>query len=372
MTSSTDTRSRILETIAEHELAGSFREYAGQLARLGPDASILRSGMLFRPEADPESYYGRQWTEGLGRRVGRSEFAVETPWSMFGVVQLKQISSLWDRSRDAHAIVHSIVYADGSFHDEGASPTERGHALNILNLLGRWLPDEAVRLALPAPFGFLAGPGHGAHSTDADRNPRWLAFVHGVAWRGWVPGVRAHRFAWPRTPGGRNHPSGAVPIDDIGPGEKHTAIGPFGSLSTDWASVVDGPIVLASRFVAEWLATGDRLAEIRAVPKDSRPITPTPDAADGEGGEVEETSVSEFALTPKDESVLLAMANYDASRLLSLPNISKETKPGVSGRTTGRCVEKLIRLGLAERPEGDRQGARLTRAGRRLAGEIGG
>lgn len=66
------------------------------------------------------------------------------------------------------------------------------------------------------------------------------------------------------------------------------------------------------------------------------------------------------------------MARFDASELRSSKSIANEMDATVrlSEETVRQCVGKLIESQLAERPEGDRSGARLTRAGRKLAGKI--
>jgi len=78
------------------------------------------------------------------------------------------------------------------------------------------------------------------------------------------------------------------------------------------------------------------------------------------------------ALTANQSRVLQTMARFDASRLLSSGMIVEEMDAAsrLSDETTRQCVGRLIGSGLAERPEGKRSGARLTNAGRRLAGKI--
>lgn len=78
------------------------------------------------------------------------------------------------------------------------------------------------------------------------------------------------------------------------------------------------------------------------------------------------------ALTFRQSRVLQTMARFDASQLLSSKVIAAEMDATVrlSEETVRQCVGKLIESLLAERPEGDRSGARLTSAGRRLAGKI--
>jgi len=78
------------------------------------------------------------------------------------------------------------------------------------------------------------------------------------------------------------------------------------------------------------------------------------------------------ALTVNQSRVLQTMARLDASRLESADAIAAEMNAAgrLSARTIGPIVRRLIELRLAERPEGDRGGARLTMAGRRLAAKI--
>lgn len=78
------------------------------------------------------------------------------------------------------------------------------------------------------------------------------------------------------------------------------------------------------------------------------------------------------ALTMSQSRVLQTMARFDASRLLTLKMIAEEMDATVrlTEETVRVCVGKLIESKLAERPEGDRSGARLNSAGRKLAGKI--
>lgn len=78
------------------------------------------------------------------------------------------------------------------------------------------------------------------------------------------------------------------------------------------------------------------------------------------------------ALTVNQSRVLQTMARFDASRLLSSKMIAEEMDATVrlSEETVRICVGKLIESNLSERPEGDRSGARLNSAGRKLAGKI--
>ncbi len=80
------------------------------------------------------------------------------------------------------------------------------------------------------------------------------------------------------------------------------------------------------------------------------------------------------ALTASQSLVLQTMALFDASRLVSADAIAAEMNAAkrLSARSIGPIVRKLIELGFAERPEGNRSGARLTIAGRRLASKFAG
>lgn len=78
------------------------------------------------------------------------------------------------------------------------------------------------------------------------------------------------------------------------------------------------------------------------------------------------------ALTKGQRMTLAALAAFDPSRLASTSDVS-EAMPAAerqSERTTREAIKKLVTLGLAERPEGEKQGARLTIKGRRLASKI--
>jgi hypothetical protein len=117
-------------------------------------------------------------------------------------------------------------------------------------------------------------------------------------------------------------------------------------------------------FRAKWYELGAIMEQNGpAVGESETPIGPT--AAADESG---------LALTLSQTRVLETMARFDASRLLSSKMIAEEMDVGVrlSEETVRLCVGKLIESHLAERPEGARSGARLNRAGRRLAGKIAG
>ncbi|MGV6814302.1 MAG: hypothetical protein ACWA5W_04730 [Phycisphaerales bacterium] len=78
------------------------------------------------------------------------------------------------------------------------------------------------------------------------------------------------------------------------------------------------------------------------------------------------------ALSPKEATVLRTLAIFDSSELVSAARIESEMELSIrlSARTIGKAVSRLIEVGLAERPQGDRSGTRLTIAGRRLAQKI--
>lgn len=78
------------------------------------------------------------------------------------------------------------------------------------------------------------------------------------------------------------------------------------------------------------------------------------------------------ALTKGERITLAALATFDASRLASAADVSG-AMPGSerhSDRTTREAIRKLVELQLVERPEGEKQGARLTLKGRRLAAKL--
>lgn len=79
-----------------------------------------------------------------------------------------------------------------------------------------------------------------------------------------------------------------------------------------------------------------------------------------------------FALTASHRIALCALAKFDPAILASASKIAEKIDPmeRLSERTITKSIKRLIELGLAERPEGDRQGARLTMEGRRLVPKI--
>jgi len=78
------------------------------------------------------------------------------------------------------------------------------------------------------------------------------------------------------------------------------------------------------------------------------------------------------ALTANEASVLRTLAIFDPAELASAARVeaAMDRTERISDKTIRIAILRLIELGLAERPEGDRSGARLTIAGRRLARKI--
>jgi len=110
-------------------------------------------------------------------------------------------------------------------------------------------------------------------------------------------------------------------------------------------------------------AVGKRIRELRSIPVDDAKGRVLRAGSDESAGP---------ALTENQCRVLQTMALFDASRLLSSKMIAEEMPPAfrLSVETVRQCVGKLIESNLAERPEGNRRGARLNTAGRRLVGKI--
>lgn len=79
-----------------------------------------------------------------------------------------------------------------------------------------------------------------------------------------------------------------------------------------------------------------------------------------------------LTLTANDKRVLLTMALFDAAELVGNERIvdAMPPKERLSAKTVGKCVAKLMRHELAERPDGIRSGARLTIRGRRRAAKV--
>jgi hypothetical protein len=78
------------------------------------------------------------------------------------------------------------------------------------------------------------------------------------------------------------------------------------------------------------------------------------------------------SLTRSERRTLLALETFDARQLASAVDIVGVMDPmeELSKATVLNAVKKLIELGLAERPAGSRQGARLTIEGRKLKRQI--
>lgn len=90
----------------------------------------------------------------------------------------------------------------------------------------------------------------------------------------------------------------------------------------------------------------------------------------GEGDETEQAP----ALKKSDRLTLQALATFDPAFLSSAENVADamDRAERRSDRTIRDAIRRLVELDLAERPEGKRQGARLTIRGRRLAPKIAG
>lgn len=89
-------------------------------------------------------------------------------------------------------------------------------------------------------------------------------------------------------------------------------------------------------------------------------------------GESDSDETAPPALTPNEISVLQALATFDPTELASAARIADAVDPSrrVSERSIVTIVRRLLELRLAERPMGDRSGARLTLQGRRIARRI--
>jgi len=90
-------------------------------------------------------------------------------------------------------------------------------------------------------------------------------------------------------------------------------------------------------------------------------------------GSVEEDEPGqEPALTKPERLTLCTLASFDPSELASAKQIADamDLKERLSARTITPAIRKLVDLDLAERPEGERLGGRLTLRGRRLASKI--
>ena len=79
------------------------------------------------------------------------------------------------------------------------------------------------------------------------------------------------------------------------------------------------------------------------------------------------------ALSANEIAVLRALASFHDSQLVSGRQIEERmsAKHRLSQRSIQPIVLRLIELGLAQRPSGNRSGTRLTLAGSRLANRLG-
>jgi len=94
-----------------------------------------------------------------------------------------------------------------------------------------------------------------------------------------------------------------------------------------------------------------------------------PPAGRRASGESDTDETPPPARTPTELRVLRMLATFDPSELASAARIEDAMEPTqrVSERSISRIVPRLIELGLAERPQGERSGTRLTLLGRRIA-----
>jgi len=136
---------------------------------------------------------------------------------------------------------------------------------------------------------------------------------------------------------------------------------------------------LPQEFPARAEAVRERVGELRAIPRELPPGFGPPSGGGSENGDAEpppppgdDDQPLAPALTVNQSRVLQTMAQFDPRTLVSADAIAAGmgTAPPLSPRTIGPIVRRLILLCLAERPEGNRSGARLTTAGRRLASKI--
>jgi len=103
------------------------------------------------------------------------------------------------------------------------------------------------------------------------------------------------------------------------------------------------------------------------------PVSKTPAGdAGNEGFGDGDAEVEVPPLTDNEVAVIITLARFDPLQLASASKIEAEMDAPNrrSPRTIGKAVTRLIELGLAERPRGDRSGARLTTAGRRVARKV--
>ena len=111
----------------------------------------------------------------------------------------------------------------------------------------------------------------------------------------------------------------------------------------------------------------------RVPPQAAAPVSEiTAGAARNEGFGDGDADVEVPPLTDNEVAVITTLARFDPLQLASASKIEAEMDAPNrrSPRTIGKAVTRLIELGLAERPRGDRSGARLTTAGRRVARKV--
>ena len=77
-------------------------------------------------------------------------------------------------------------------------------------------------------------------------------------------------------------------------------------------------------------------------------------------------------MTDAERLTLRALATFDPADLAKAARVADAMPPAerLSERTIRPAINKLVTMDLAERPEGDEQGVRLTIRGRRLASKI--
>lgn len=82
----------------------------------------------------------------------------------------------------------------------------------------------------------------------------------------------------------------------------------------------------------------------------------------------------EQALTANERLVMKAMDSFDPSSLVTILRVieAMDASERLSDHPVRHVIRRFIDLGLAERPEGDRGGVRLTPRGRRLPSKITG
>ncbi len=87
---------------------------------------------------------------------------------------------------------------------------------------------------------------------------------------------------------------------------------------------------------------------------------------------VDDTESALPAFTQNELAVLRTLGGLNGSELATAARIEAAMELGerVSKRSIGVILQRLIKLGLAERPEGERDGIRLTLAGRKLLRKI--